>query len=68
MLVMSPPSRSDPMAMSMAPAIQVQMMRFSGPYLWLTPTRMGMNAAVGPPIATRLPPSAETKKPAARLV
>ena len=50
------------------PAMAVQMMRFSGPYLCATPTTMGMKAAVGPPIPTFEPPRAEIRKPATTQV
>ena len=50
------------------PAMAVQMMRFSGPYLCATPPTLGMKAAVGPPMPTFEPPRAEIRKPATTQV
>jgi hypothetical protein len=50
------------------PAMTVQMMRLSSPYLAPMPKRMTMNAPVGPPMLTLVPPSAEMMKPAMTAV
>lgn len=56
--------RKTPIATSMASAIMVQMMRLATPYRSTIPYTITMKAPVGPPTATRVPPSAETRKPA----
>ena len=58
------PSLNMPIAMSMKPAIIVQIIRFAQPYLARIAYSTTTNAPVGPPIHSRVPPSAEIKNPA----
>jgi hypothetical protein len=58
------PMRATPMANSMSPAIIVQMSRFATPYRATIAYTITMKAPVGPPICTREPPRALTRKPA----
>jgi hypothetical protein len=60
----SAPSRATPSSSSITPAIMVAICRPSMPCFAVTPARIAMKAPVGPAICTRLPPSAETRKPA----
>jgi hypothetical protein len=62
------PSRTAPMRNRIRPASIVQRMRLAAPYCAPTATTMGMKAAVGPPIWTRDPPSAEMRNPATMAV
>lgn len=62
------PRRAIPIKNKMTPAIIVQIARFSGPYFALIPYRITMNAPVGPPMETRVPPRPEIIKPAITAV
>jgi hypothetical protein len=62
------PKRNSPMRITITPAISVAVASPSYPWWWAIPATIGMNAAVGPPICTRLPPSAEMRNPATTAV
>ena len=68
MNLMTAPSRKTPISTSSTPAISVATIRPASPYCWMMPYMMTMNAPVGPPICTRLPPSSETTSPARMAV
>ena len=61
---MSVPSFSRPMSASRMPAMMVAAIRPSMPSVATIPATMVANAAVGPEICTRLPPSSAMRKPA----
>ena len=63
MNLISAPGRARPMTMRMTPAMTVQMTSPSYPNCATMPETMTTNAPVGPPICTRLPPSAEMRNP-----
>ncbi len=52
----------------MMPAMTVAMASPSMPYCWMMPYTMTMNAPVGPPICTLLPPRKEMMNPAMMAV
>ena len=58
------PRWSTPKRMRKAPAMSVAMVSPSNPYCCMMPYMMMMNAPVGPPICTLLPPSSEMMNPA----
>ena len=62
------PSLNRPIANSITPDMAVAMIRLARPYRSTMPYTMTMNAPAGPPICTRLPPSAEIRKPAMMAV
>ena len=62
------PSLSKPIATSSTPAISVAATRPSMPSVATMPATMVANAAVGPEICTREPPSSAIKKPATMAV
>jgi hypothetical protein len=68
MNLMAAPSRATPKPIRMAPARKVATDSPSMPYRWTMPYTRTTNAPVGPPICTRLPPSALTRKPATTAV
>ena len=68
MNLIAPPNRARPSPMSRKPARTVQIVSPSTPYFATIPYTMTTNAPVGPPIWTRLPPSAEMRNPATTAV
>ena len=64
----SRPARSRPATTRITPAMKVAVTSPSSPWTATTPATTTMNAPVGPPICTRLPPSAEIRKPATMAV
>ena len=68
MNLITAPSLASPIMMSITPAIKVEMMSPSTPYTCTIPYTITMNAPVGPPICTRLPPIADITKPATTAV
>ena len=68
MYLMTTPSRASPMASSMMPAISVAICSPSMPWRAVMPDRITMKAPVGPAICTRLPPQADTSRPAMMAV
>lgn len=64
MNLMIVPIRVSPSASSISPAMNVATCRPSMPYRAVIPDRITTNAPVGPAICSRLPPNAETSRPA----
>ncbi len=64
MNLISTPSRNTPITTNITPAITVASANPPYPYPATIPASNGTNAPVGPPICTRLPPSAEIRNPA----
>ena len=64
MNLMRVPIRANPITTRIPPAISVAKMRPEYPYFSMINRTIGMNAAVGPPICTRLPPRLEITRPA----
>ena len=62
------PARKSPAAIRITPAMKVAITSPSKPCAAITPATTTMNAPVGPPICTRLPPSAEIRNPATTAV
>ncbi|OPZ75571.1 MAG: hypothetical protein BWY82_00205 [Verrucomicrobia bacterium ADurb.Bin474] len=62
--LMRVPIRVSPISMRMIPAMMVAIIRPLYPCFSTISSTIGMKAAVGPPIWTRLPPSAAIRKPA----
>src|SRR6516162_6254237 len=62
------PIRASPIVNNRPPAKIVQITRLSNPYFCPIPKRITMNAPVGPPIDTFVPPSAEIMNPAITAV
>ena len=57
------PNFNAPITKRMIPAITVAIANPSMPKFWMMPYTITMNAPVGPPICTFVPPRKETKKP-----
>jgi hypothetical protein len=64
MYLIKPPSRAQPIANNISPARIVQSVRFAIPYWVYTPYTIPMNAPVGPPMHTLVPPRNEIRNPA----
>ncbi len=62
------PARSRPATTRITPAIKVASTSPSKPWVAITACTTTIKAPVGPPICTRLPPSAEIRKPATTAV
>ena len=57
------PNLNRPISTSMQPAMKVAMASPERPYIWMMLKIITINAPVGPPICTLLPPRADTMKP-----
>ena len=64
MYLSSLPKRQKPITISRMPAMTVERISPSMPFAATMPATIVANAAVGPAIWTRLPPSSDTRNPA----